>query len=97
MNCVLRVGSIGIVVGSATAAANFVFTNVRWPSGETGALTMRSEKSLLSTLATSKTSKPPSPFATKSVLAAQLDAARVVRVMVMRDLELLARASRCCA
>jgi hypothetical protein len=57
--------AVGIVVGSATDVANFVFTNVRWPFGETGAEVIRSEKSLLSTFATSYTSKPSSPFAVK--------------------------------
>ena len=40
-----------------------VFTRVRWPSGETGALTMRSENPFWSMFATSNTSKPPGPFA----------------------------------
>ena len=35
----MRFGSTGIVVGSATALANLVRTYVRWPNGETGALT----------------------------------------------------------
>jgi len=48
---------------SATLVAYFVWIRVRWPSGETGALTMRSEKPFWSMLATSKTSKPPGPFA----------------------------------
>ena len=52
-----------MVVGKATAVAYLVFTYVRWPSGETGAVTMFSEKALLSTLATSNTLKPSVPFA----------------------------------
>ena len=39
-----RNGSMPSVLGSATLVAYFVRTYVRWPSGETGALTMRSEK-----------------------------------------------------
>ena len=42
-----------MLVGSATAVANLVATCVSWPSGDTGAVTMRSLKFLLATLATS--------------------------------------------
>jgi hypothetical protein len=54
---------IGMFVGNATEVANFVFTWVRWPSGDTGAVTMRSEKPLLSILATSNTRRPSAPLA----------------------------------
>ena len=51
------------VLGSATDVAYFVFTRVRCPRGETGALTIRSENPFWSMFATSNTSKPPGPFA----------------------------------
>ena len=59
----VRVGSGAIVVGAATAVANVVRTKNRCPSGETGAVTIRSEKPLWSMKAMSKTLRPASPQA----------------------------------
>ena len=51
------------VLGNVTLDAYFVSMRVRWPSGDTGVLMMRSLKPLLSMFATSKTSKPFAPLA----------------------------------
>jgi len=44
---------MGWLVGSTTQVAFFDAMWVSWPSGENGAVMMRSEKPLLATLATS--------------------------------------------
>ena len=49
----LRSGRIGWLVGSATQVALRESTRVSWPSGEKGAVTIRSEKPLLPMLAMS--------------------------------------------
>ena len=49
------VAGIRQMLGIATEVAYFVFTRVRWPSGDTGALTIRSENPFWSMFATSNT------------------------------------------
>ena len=59
----LRAGSTASVDGAATAVASRVPTLVRWPIGDTGALTIFSEKPFWLICAMSNTLKPPSPSA----------------------------------